>query len=130
MSGLDEMIDAFHSLGTIDERTAKIAAPLLDQAVKQTAGAGQSPEGKPWAPTKTGRRAMANAASHIQTRAFGPVVKQTLTGPDVFHHYGTRGEPRRAVIPDAGGMLPTVVGNALDKASAQAFDELTSGAKS
>jgi hypothetical protein len=125
MGGLEEMIAGARALAELPERTAQIAAEKLDQAVKASASAGQSPDGKAWAPTKKGGRAMANAASHITTRAIGPVIRQTLSGVDVFHHYGKgASEERRPVIPDAGGPLPKLVADVLDEASAQAFDEL------
>lgn len=129
MSGLEEMIDAHRSLGRLDERTAEIAAPLLEQALKGTAAAGQSPAGGAWAPTKKGARAMAGAAKAIAVKAYGKIVRVALTGPEVFHHYGVRGEPRRPVIPDGGGAIPPVVAAVLDKASSKAFEELAAGGR-
>jgi hypothetical protein len=127
MAGLDEMISSLRGLVKIEERAAAIAAPLLEQHLKSTASAGTSPDGKAWAPTKKGGRAMANAAAAITTKAFGPVVRVTLSGPEVFHHYAVRGEPRRQVIPDTGVDATPAVTAVLDKAMAQAFDELTGG---
>ena len=129
MSGLEEMIQAHRDLRKIDERTAEIAAPLLEAALKSTAAAGQSPSGGAWAPTKKGGRAMAGAAKAIAVKAYANVVRVVLSGPEVFHHYGVRGEPRRPVIPDAGGEIPPVVADVLDKASGKAFEQLAGGGR-
>lgn len=128
MSGIEEMIASLERLEELPKRTAEIAAEKLDARVKATAAAGTSPDGKAWAPKKKGGRAMANAAAHIATRAYGHIVRMTLTGPDVFHQFSQKkGEPAREVIPGAGGAMPAVVADVLEEATAQAFDELTTG---
>jgi hypothetical protein len=117
---LDEMISALRELGEgrIGEAIAKRAAPALEESIKKTARAGQDPEGKPWAPRKDGGPALQHAADHIRATAHGDVVRVTLTGPDVFHHFGaTRGGVRRQVIPDAGAELPPSVVKALTEAA-------------
>lgn len=122
------MIAAVRALDAVPERAAKIAADKLDAAVKATASSGASPDGKAWAPTKKGGRAMAKAASHIETRALGPVVRMTLSGPDVFHHFGKGdSEARRQVIPDAGGPMPRVVSDVLEQATSEAIAEIMKG---
>ena len=71
---------------------------------------------------------MPNAAKAIDVKAHGPVVRVTLTGPEVFHHYGKgSSEPRRPIIPDAGAGTPEVVSQALDKAADRAFAEIVGG---
>lgn len=129
MSALDEMISGLRGLGKLEERAAAIAAPMLEAELKATAAAGTTPSGEPWAPTKKGARAMKGAAKAVAAKAFGDVVRVSLTGPEVFHHAGVRGEPRRQVIPYGGvDMLPEVK-TIIDKATAQAFDEITGGAR-
>ena len=125
MSGLEEMIAAQRMMGRrLAERTAEIAAPLLEARLKASAAAGTSPDGQPWAARKDGGRAMANAAKAISVKAIGDVVRVTLDGPEVFWHYGARGAPRRPVIPDGGGPMSRLVQTVLDEASAKAFAEL------
>jgi hypothetical protein len=113
---LDEMIEILRGLGgpEIAEAVARRAGPMLEAAVKKTAKAGQDPEGKAWPARKDGGQALEHAADHIRARSAGNIVRVTLTGPDVFHHFGaTRGGVRRQVIPDAGAEIPGSVGKAL-----------------
>lgn len=125
MATIEEMIGSLNALSAIDKRTAALAAPRIEEALKKSAAAGMSPDGEAWAPAKkTGKPTMVNAAKAISTKAFGNVIRTTLTGPEVFHQYGVRGEPRRKVIPDTN-TTPDIVADALDEASAQAFEELT-----
>lgn len=125
---LDEMIASFRQMSQLPERVAERVAPALEAKLKATASAGTSPDGKPWAPKKDGGRAMPNAAQAISVRAIGPTVRVTLSGPEVFHHYG-RGstEVRRPIIPDSGAGMPPVVADILEEESAKAFEELTGG---
>lgn len=126
MSGLeilDELADAFRKLETFPQDAAKIAAPLVDAALKETARAGTDPLGNPWPPKKDGGAPLKNAADHITTKAVGTVVQATLQGVEVFHHYGA-GVPRRQILPDPG-TIPPRVEKALRKAADQAFDKAT-----
>lgn len=120
LAEFDAMIATLQSLEgyAVGPAIAARAAPILDAAVKRTAKAGQDPDGKAWAPTADGRPPLVNAAEHISTRANGSLVRMTLVGPDVFHHYGaTRGGIRRQVIPDAGAEIPKVAIDAVTRAA-------------
>jgi hypothetical protein len=106
---------------------ARYAAPLVEAEVKKTAAAGTSPDGEAWAPRKKdGARPMVNAAAHVSAKAFGPTIRVFLKGADVFHHYATRGEPRRQVIPE-GAALPAGIARAIATGCARAFRELVGG---
>jgi hypothetical protein len=128
MSSLEAMIGSLRRMDKLDERAAQLAAPLVEAAIKATASAGTSPDGKAWAPTKAGGRAMPGAAKAVSAKALGNVVRVTLAGKEVFWHYGQRGAPPRPVIPLGGVEPPPVVRAAIDKAIAKAFDEITGGA--
>lgn len=123
---LDAMIRTLEALGDPESVAASVAsraAPLLDDAVKATARAGQAPDGKPWPKRADGGAPLANAASHVTTKAHGPIVRMTLTGPDVFHHFGaTRGSVRRQVIPDSGAGLSEVATQALRRAASDEWE--------
>lgn len=121
---LEEMIAEFRRLSDLPERVARKLGPILEQSVRATAAAGQSPEGQPWAPRKDGGRAMAGAAGAVSVRVNGTVVRVVLEGPEVYWHFGSRGAPRRPVIPDAGGPMPASVARALEQATAEALAEL------
>lgn len=122
------MIAAVRAIEGMPEKVADRAAQRLQEATTATASAGKAPDGAAWAPKKCGGGPpMANAASHVRTRAIGPTVRQTLTGPDVFHQYGVRGEPRRQVIPDAGAGLPKEAGDVVGRAAGEVWDEIMGG---
>lgn len=116
------MIESLRRLSTVDVRAAEFAAPGVAAAIQKTAAAGTTPSGKPWAPKKSGGRAMAGAAGHIRAQALGNVVRVTLEGPDVFHHYALEREPRRQVIPDVGE-IPEGVAAAVRAGCAKAIAE-------
>jgi hypothetical protein len=126
VGGLEEMIDRARSLQGLHELAASKAAKKLAQALKATAAAGTTPDGKGWAPTKAGGRAMAGAAGHVRVMALGPVVRVVLDGFEVYHHYGKgKTEVRRQVIPDAGAGVPELVARIVKEAADEAFAELT-----
>lgn len=108
----------------VGPRVAERAAPLVDAAIKRSAAAGQSPEGKTWARKKDGGRPMVNAAAHLSTRSYGPRIVVTLTGPDVFHNFGARGQPVRAVLPESG-TIPAAIASALHQAAREVWQEMT-----
>ena len=95
---LDPIYNALDRMANLDQYVAPAAAEVQKQ-LRATASAGQSPDGKPWAPTKDGRQPMKNAAAAITARAAGRNVIVELTGAEVFHHHGVRGAPARPVIP-------------------------------
>ncbi len=127
MIELDQIIGALKALGSKDlgASIAKKAAPYLQAAVLQTLEAGQSPEGKPWEERKAGGRAYANAASKVTTKPIGDLIRMTLTGPEVYGHFGARGMPVRQMLPDAGAAIPASVSDAIAKGAAELLAEVT-----
>lgn len=115
MSGeaaLDRMIaSARFAAKSFGSEGVKASRAQVESEIKATANAGTSPDGEAWAPRKDGGRAMAGAASHITVSVQGTSIVIALKGPDVFHHYGVRGEPRRNVIPV--GTMPYKLGDAV-----------------
>jgi hypothetical protein len=123
---LDSMLEALRKLADPDvvaEKVAKKAEKTLQAALERTLEAGESPEGAKWAPRKAGGRPYEHAASRIKTVASGNLLRTTLTGPEVFGHFGARGMPVRQMLPDAGAGMPPSVEVALTKAATQVFDE-------
>lgn len=121
-AALDEMIATLRRLANLPAEAAKAAAPLVDEAIKSTVKAGKDPEGATWPPKKDGGRPLVHAAEHITTTAHSTVVRTTLTGVDVYHHFGA-GVPKRRILPDPGTM-PKGVEAALRKGAAAAFERL------
>ncbi len=118
MAALDAMIAKAKALGApnVGDRVAAAAAPLVDEAVKKTAAAGETPLGQAWVPKRGGGKALANAASAIGTRALRALVVVTLSGPTVWHHKGAGGKPRRQVIPDGASVPGTIYDACLEGA--------------
>jgi hypothetical protein len=98
---LNEMLEALRDLHQLQERVAKLSAPRVEEAARAQAAAGLDPEGRPWTPTKDGRRPLVHASNAIHVDALGGVVVIVLTGKEVFHHFGTGRVAARRIIPDA-----------------------------
>lgn len=130
MAELDAMIARLKALGgpNVAVEVAREAAPLVDEAIKKTAGAGTDPDGKAWAPKKNGGRALEHAADHIKTSAVGVFVSVILSGVDVFHHKGQGHSPRRQVLPEAGS-VPAGVTKALQEGARRVFERLAGGTR-
>jgi hypothetical protein len=125
---LDDFVRSLRALGHVDADAARLAAPLVEAAVKRTAAAGTDPDGKPWLPKKDGGRALEHAADHVTAKAVGTTVVVTLVGPDVLHNSGTKRVPKRQIIPDGGAGIPKSVTAALTEGAARAFEK-TMGAR-
>ena len=126
----EELVKALEKLGAKDlgSKIAAKAAPHLEEALKANLSAGVSPEGQAWAPRKeNGGRAYAKAASKLDVKALGDLVKVTVTGPEVYGHFGAGGMPVRKMIPDGGDGVPKVVAEALQKGAEEALEEVTNG---
>jgi hypothetical protein len=123
MSTLDEMIDALRSVdgSGLEARIAARAAPLLEEALRASADEGVSPNGAPWRPKKGGGKAYEHASSKITVAAHGSLVRATLTGPEVYGHYGTEKMPKRPMLPDAGAAIPPLVTDVLERAAEAEF---------
>ena len=124
---LSALIARFRSLGRLPADAAKLAAPLVEEAVKATAAAGTTPDGKAWAPRKDGGRPLVHAADALSAKAVGSTIVVTLTGPEVFHNAGNGHVEKRQILPDGGAGLPKNVAAALTKASKLAFDDAMKG---
>jgi len=110
-AALERMIASVRSMAMLVEDAAPLVASAVESQLRATAGAGQAPDGTPWPPKKDGGRALANAAAAISASAVGAVVVVVLSGPEVFHHFGAQGKPRRQIIPT--GVLPQKLGDAV-----------------
>jgi hypothetical protein len=121
---LERMIAKVRAAGQLGTDGLPDAAAEVQTELRASAAAGQSPDGKAWAPRKAdGGRAMAGAAGKITVAAIGRAIWIRLTGPEVNHHFGVRGAEPRNVIP-AGG-LPAKLGNAVRLGFAAAWERIT-----
>lgn len=129
MTTIDEMITSLRRLGDEEKVASAVAergkTTLLEAIIAQIS-AGNSPNGTPWAPKKGGGIAYADAQKGLSSKAFGPLIRVSLTGHAAYGHFGVVGRmPPRPMLPDAGAGMPVLVTEALDKAWAQVFAEWT-----
>lgn len=115
---LEDIIESLHQMGGDDaeKELAEIAAREIKDALTETLSAGETPEGEPWAPTKTGKRAYKNAASKLSVAAEDTLIRVIITGPEVYGNFGTGKMPQRRMLPDAGAGMPKSVEKALNRA--------------
>jgi hypothetical protein len=132
MQQLNDMIATLRKLGdkkAVAEGVARAVAPLVDDAIKLTARAHETPDGVAWLPRKKdGAPALQHVADQITTKATGLTIRVTLKGPAVFTHFGA-GIPKRTVIPDTGGPLPEGVYKACLKGAELALGALARGSQ-
>jgi hypothetical protein len=119
--GFDAMLASLRALERLPEDAAKAAAPLLEEALRTSAAAEQAPDGTPWTARKRGSGPVyAHAPSRIKATAIQSLVRVTLSGPEVFGHFGTGRLPRRPMLPDPG-TLPANLAKVLEDAASKAF---------
>ncbi len=126
MSELDTIVGALRELAANDfsARVAAKAAPHVQRALVASLSAGVSPAGKAWEPRAKGGRAYEHAASRISTKSAGDVIRVTLSGPEVYGHYGVHGMPVRQMLPDAGAEIPVILTDAIERGAAEAMREV------
>ena len=97
---LDAMIARVRALPAIAERAAPAVADAVREELQRTIAAGESADGKPWAPKADGGKPLANAAAALGVVAVGKVVIIRLRGPEARHHLGwAKGGKQRPIIP-------------------------------
>lgn len=131
-------------MATVDDIIAKIrelpneltlaAAPEAAEAVFEvlsiTIKAGQSPDGKAWAPRKVGTGpVLENALSAVRCFASGPVIYITVKGINARHHRGNvKGKVRRQIIPSRK-LTPEII-EAIRNVIYRRFDDTMNGGTS
>lgn len=118
---LDAWVAKLRRLPHMVEAAAPDLAVALKAELDKNISAGRAPDGSTWKPKKDGGRPLVNAASAVTTRADGTVVQAVLTGPEVFHHYGTKKDPQRQILPR--GAMPESLGQAFRAKLAAKFKE-------
>lgn len=111
-SVLESLKAQLMGLKSADTDVAKDAAEELKTLLLAQIAAGVDPQGKPWAPTKDGRRPLVNAAEALEVTSLGTVVIARLKGPTALHHLGlANGGITRQILPTRG--LPQALITAL-----------------
>jgi hypothetical protein len=108
-------------LKTLPKDVAKEAAPMLETAVKETAAAGTTPDGKAWPSKKDGTRALPDASGAISATVVGARVVVKLVGAYVYHHFFRDEAKRRQILPDGGAGVPPKVVELVKRAGRRVF---------
>lgn len=115
MNGVAEVDDMIARLrgfpDAIRAEAPKLAQRVQEELAKDIA-AGVAPTGESWSLTKAGGRALVHAAKALTAKAIGTVLLITLEGPEVFHNFGTKKDPKRQILPDTDG-IPKKLGQAI-----------------
>lgn len=123
---IEAMLETLRRLARLPADAAKAAAPLVEKAARSTAAAGTSPEGETWKPKKDGGgKVLANAPAAVSAVAIDNSVQVILKGHHVFHHYGTKRDPKRPIIPEKDEVLPAPMADAVKRAAEDAFKRTT-----
>lgn len=98
---LDAMIARIRKVPALGRLAAPEVALVVEEEIKRTIAAGETPDGAAWAPRKVdGGRALEHAAKAVHCAAIGSIVFVRLTGIEARHHAGRiRGRVKRQVIP-------------------------------
>lgn len=83
------------------EAVALEAVDGVKRAAQATAEQGRTPDGVPWALSKTGGAVLRNAAKEVGATSIGSKILLTLHGHYARHHYGwVKGGARRQILPE------------------------------
>jgi hypothetical protein len=130
---LDSVLSKLAALGTFPEKVAGACTPLVKRAAVETAKSGRTPWGEPWAPRKKdGKPALVNAASAIEVRAVGSLVRIVLVGistgsakVQAIQHWRRQVIPRHTTSKGRGGQgLPPQISKALHDGATKLFEQL------
>lgn len=125
-SELQEMINSLRKLpGEMKAATPEIAKGVK-AAIAANIAAGRAPDGTAWKPRKDGGQALQNAAAKLDVKAIGTVVLGTISGPEAIHHYGTKKDPKRQILPQSGEM-PSNIADAFRQGLIKRFDKAMGG---
>ncbi len=110
-AALTSLAARLRAIPTLGDAIAKGAAPDLLALNKGSADAGTTPDGKSWAPTKKGKRALVHAADALTVQVVGDVVYLVLSGINVFHN------AKRRIVPFKGIGFPPSYRDAIRSAA-------------
>lgn len=126
---LDAMIANLRSLGpALTTDAAPEVARALRADLERTTAAQTTPDGRAWAPRKSGGTTplLANAAKAVGVTAMGATVVFVLQGVEARHHRGrVKGGQHREILPRAG--LPRGWAVQIERVLARRFEAWRTG---
>jgi hypothetical protein len=128
-AALDEHLARVRALPGLVTRAVPAVRDAVRAELRASIARGESPDGEKWAPTKTGKQALANAGNALSISSVGTTVVASLSGPEALHNNGwVRGGVARPILPKSG-TLPTRLGRAVGEAIADEFRRTMGGAR-
>lgn len=103
MSGAAVMngwIASLRNVAASEAERVEIMRAELEADTKRTAAAGTTPDGAAWKPTQTGAAPLQGAPEAISSSVQGSTAIVEINGHHVVHHYGTKKDPKRQIIPE------------------------------
>ena len=148
---LDAFIAGVESLRNMNALVAKEAEEGVADAVRATAKAAETPDGKPWPDLAEGGKALRDAPGAIESSTRGTAVELKIGKPYVFHNRGSGGSsttkeaerhrkraettraktgtkskfhaPQRQILPLHGQPIPAPMKEAITEAAARVFSK-------
>jgi hypothetical protein len=108
---LDQLVNDLRGAGDDLPRIARELVPVLEEQAREAIASRASMSGEKWPATKDGHAPLQGAMKSITVKAIGDTIFIRMSGYEVWHQYGTKRTPKRAIIPSAG--LNAKVGNAI-----------------
>lgn len=108
MAELDAMIARVRRIPAAIKAIGPDVADAFRAELVANIEAGRGPNGEAWAPKKDGGMRLRGAAGALSVVARGTVIQAILSGPEVFHHRGTKHVPKSPILPEGGSITPTL----------------------
>jgi hypothetical protein len=127
---LQELIDRIREAGEgIAKRVATASLPEIKTVIEANIVGQRDPYGNAWPERKDSRYSgpmLVNAGTYIDYSATDKFIILRLSGYDVYHHKGYRGNPKRQILPDSGS-LPENIKEVIKKQVTVAVREIITG---
>ncbi len=124
--GFEAMLASMRELAT-NGLPIVTAAANVDAFMRGQLAKGETPEGKPWKPTKKGTKPLKGAPSAYMQNVVGKSIVMKVMGRYAFHHFGAGDNPAREQLPT--GTMPKELGNAIRQGLVDDFKAITKAGK-
>ncbi len=129
---LDDRIARLRVVANLPDEAMPDVANAIAKDIDRQIAAGETPDGKPWAPRKDGAPALRNIGKHLSVGVVGrTVIVRIRSKHVVLHHFGfNRGrgsvkDKQRQILPI--GKIPPSMARAIREAIGERFGAIMSG---